>query len=253
MCNSHPYLQFVVVSTIMFAANPTTANARTIVLPPGFVDTQGDTVFNPTDTFPFGGTVLDNGGRVQELYLASEFLSFGSGPLVISRLALRPDESVNAAIDTDWEITALNLSTTATEPGSLNSTFSENYGDDVTTVFTGNVNLQTDGVRLGNAPHDFDYVVDFETEFVYDPAEGNLLVEFIFVAGGKTWQDAHDLGDGLDRLILALGPNQTVATTMIDAVTVYQFTIIPEPSSAALLGLGLIGLLAQTRSGRRRV
>jgi hypothetical protein len=88
-------------------------------------------------------------------------------------------------------------------------------------------------------PHDFDYVFDFQTSYVYDPQQGNLLVEFI-VANGvpptNTWQDATD---SESRLVFALADDAEVANITLDEITVKQFTIIPEPTTILLTILGM--------------
>jgi hypothetical protein len=205
------------------------AEAITVVFPAGFEDTEGNTLHNDPSPYPDSTeTIVEDGFRIQELHPASEFLSLGSGPFVISSMAFRPDVSVTGPVFAEWQITALNLSTTTTQLGTI---FDNNYGTGgFTTVLSGIVQLETDGVpRPGGLPHDFDYVFDFQTPYVYDPQQGNLLQESI-VANGvpptNTWQDATD---SESRLVLTLDDDAEFADITLDEMTIKQFTFASEP------------------------
>jgi hypothetical protein len=211
-----------------------TANAGTIVLPPAFEDAEGNYVHNPSSPYPDRreNRPTPDGFRLQELYSASSFSALGPGPFVISSMAYRPDMSVDEPVSAEWDITALNLSTTTV--GSIRSKFEDNYGEGGSVnVLSGIVPLETDGVpRPGGLPHEFDYVFNFRTPYVYDPQQGNLLAEFISVTDlppARDWHDAiNPASPGPKRLALAFAADAEAATILLDEFTVTQFTIAPE-------------------------
>ena len=197
------------------------ATAQTVVSPAGSENIEGDRVFN--DTFP-----LANGGRVQELHLAADFAAIEGGGFQIIRMAYRPDHSVTAPLAAEFPSFDINLSTTPR--GGLVNTFDDNHGDDVMTVFSGDVPLETDGCGPAAGPCAFDYVFDFDTPFPYDPAKGNLLVEFVLEPNaGSTFHDAHRSAPDRTRIVLSFSPDAEFAERSGKAVSVTQFTVEPVP------------------------
>jgi hypothetical protein len=251
--NTQMALLFVVVATVTFtfnSASPT--KAVEIVAPAGFEDLEGNLSNNPGDSYPGGANSTPDGFRIQELFLASDFSPLGPGPFVITAAAYRPDISVIGAVSSEFDISALNLSTTT--KNSLDSRFEDNYGvGGSTTVLSGVVQLDTDGVaRPGGLPHDFDYVFDFQTPYVYDPQEGNLLVEFSIandLGVNQTWFDA--TGDVSGRTVFAFADDAVFASNTPNRIGIMQFTIVPEPSSLLLSLLGPAAVLL-SRSVRTR-
>jgi len=138
-------------------------------------------------------------------------------------------------------------------------TFADNYGPDgCTEVFYRGplepLQLQTDGVpRSVVLPHDFDYVVDFDTPFPYDPQQGNLLVEWISptdLTDAWIWVDA-DTRTG--EFIVGVPANAEEAFQRGDGLFVTQFTVVPEPSSVvSLLSMGVVGLAGYYLRRRKR-
>jgi hypothetical protein len=142
------------------------------------------------------------------------------------------------------------MSTTTREADSLSDTFAHNCGaDGVTQVFSGSVQFQTDGVLRGNGlPHEFDYVVEFDTPYVYDPQKGNLLLDMASptdIGTAFLWTDG-DLRTVAHVLALSEGA-QTGVPGPGEFVT--QFMIVPEPSSwlSSLVAVAIF-LLVTTRA-----
>ena len=129
----------------------------------------------------------------------------------------------------EWDVLELNLSTTPR--GALTGTFADNHGADVTTVLSGNVQLETDAGGPRNGPRDFDYVFDFDTPFPYDPAQGNLLSECVLGPNsGPTFHDARRSAPDRTRLVFSLaGPDAEFSERSGKAVSVTQFTVVPIP------------------------
>ncbi len=128
----------------------------------------------------------------------------------------------------EWPSLEINLSTTP--KGGLVNTFDDNHGADVTRVLAGTVPLETDGCGPAAGPCAFDYVFNFDTPFPYDPAQGNLLVEFMVEPnGGSTSHDAHRSAPDQTRIVLSFNPDAEFAEHSLNSVSVTQFTVEPVP------------------------
>jgi hypothetical protein len=100
-------------------------------------------------------------------------------------------------------------------------------------------------------PNPFTDIAYYETPFFYDPAKGNLLLDFISqgTQGPSFAWDAHPIG----RPFGNGGPvNSPTANFFFSDGIVEQFvfsTAIPEPGGLALLGVGICVAIAA--GGRR--
>ena len=246
MCATSVY----VLAGVLGLVSTGRAQPLTIVSPAGSENVEGDILFLPANSpypdVPPLPPLLD-GWRGQELHPASMFDAV-AGPLLLTGMAWRPDESVDEAISTDWEVT-VNLSTT--NVGALSTMFADNIGAaGVTEVFSGALQLATDGVPQGTGlPHDFDYVVEFETPFLYDPRQGDLLVEWLFPSTydgllHSIWVDAVSTSEFVFGLSAAadeaFGPPEP-------GLFVTQFTFIPEPSTCSIAVVAMVGGLCASR------
>jgi hypothetical protein len=220
-----------IAALVLFSMKMNAAQATTIVSPAGFQNTEG----NSSGGGPTGFT------RVQYLYPASDFPSVLQHQLV--GIAWRPD-ATTGPVTTSAASFALRLSTTSANE--LSTTFVANIGADETLVFNGPLTIST---PADQTPRKFDFSVDFQTPFHYDPTKGNLLVEFIttgFNVGD--WRvDNQNVVSGPITLVQG-NPSQSVASGAFSTLAVMQFTFVPEPSMAVLGGLGLMCLFM----GRRR-
>ena len=80
------------------------------------------------------------------------------------------------------------------------------------------------------------------TPFLYDPAAGNLLLDFHQEANGSSITFDRVSGNEFTRQAATPGsPNATTAQFFVDS-QVTQFTFVPEPTVAVnvLFGLGLL-------------
>jgi PEP-CTERM motif len=170
--------------------------------------------------------------RYQQVYSASVF----SGPVLIdsvSFFAAPLNGGPNWNGTSTWQMT---ISTSANPVGALDLTFANNVGGDVaffdTKTFTG---TQVAGDLI---------TFDGAGSFAYDPGNGDLLIDIIRTAGIAQ-------GVGLESGV-ALGLTDRAfawysTTTADDAspngyANRTRFGIVPEPSTALLVALGLAGM-----------
>ena len=143
---------------------------------------NGSVTIGATDNnsrYPIGldpsanGTSFPNfqaGGTYQQVYAKTAF----TGPVTITQIAFASHElTSNPGIATyNFNIS---VGATAAAPNALSTNLAANRGPQMSQVFTGPVTANiTDGAQ-------FDVIINV-TPFTYDPANGNLLVEFTFNA-----------------------------------------------------------------------
>lgn len=229
------------VASLLFAfAAVFSAQATVIVAPNANATTEG--ISNNLIPFDLGTTGL----RYQQRTSASEF-GVLSDPSHITATAFRRDASfTRPTFDFNYSSITLGLSTLTT---SLTNNFAANRGSDFTVVYSGSLNVSVPGVTSGIGPNPFDFVISFQTPFLYDPSQGDLLWEF---QNFGTFSDISQLildyipstTPILDRL-WASSPTATTGALQSSGL-VTRFTI-PEPTSLAMVGLGLACLSFQRR------
>ena len=138
----------------------------------------------------------------------------------------------------------------------LSATFASNVGADVTTVLNGSVTLSSADTPGPGTTRAFDIDIPFTTPFLYNPANGNLLLDIlnedtdnnvvtdIFFDGRETSIP----NDPISRVLGAEGsPSDTMANVVDSAGLITRFSIspIPEPETLGLLllafGFSVVG------------
>ena len=223
ICRSFCLLSMVTVT--VFACGRLIHAEVTIVTPNELDGVEGN-----TKTANFGSAF-----RGQLLVSAADFANLPKSYRTIMGMAVRPDES-NTFTDPVTGRARFVLSTTTRD--SLDPTFANNLGADATEVFNDVLTWQTDDIGPGPGPRDFDFVVPFTTPFVYDPSQGNLVFDATFPNGfnhvGNWPVDEHRRNTGNITAILG-GAHSPNAFMSVDLVWPTQFTVVPEPSTIALL------------------
>jgi len=211
----------VAISTASFAAD-VGENAATVQRPvPRDVPLIIPNYLADQDFFQASHTLHDS-GRVQQVYNASEFWT---GPILIRGFYWRPcaDPTYGFRFQTVLTNFQVNLSTTSAQADQLSSTFADNIGPDETVVFQGKTRIAS---RFKPGPGNtkkFDVFVRFKHPFLYDPAQGNLLVDIRnFQVSGAAFVSEFGGTDGGSRAV-AFDPNAATADftdTGVDVIKV---------------------------------
>jgi hypothetical protein len=233
---------------LALAASPS-AMAAAIVSPSAQTSVEGNT----NNNFPFNSAGISS-QRYEQVYRATEF---GSGPLLITGLAFRPDAEFGNAFSTTLSDVSIFLMTTTNAPDALSSTFANNEGADKTLVHSGSLSLSSADTGPAGGPKAFDIVINLTTPFLYNPLSGNLLLEVQnFVEGTTTVFDAEvTSGDPVSRVytVSVNGANDASGNTdTLGLVTEFLTAqvAVPEPSSIILFGSAALMFAAMRRRKR---
>ena len=236
------------------------ASAAFIVVPPALENSPGSTL----NQLPFGNRNTQTGGyRTQLVYDASLF-SAVSGPQLITAIQFRPDGANGFLAGGTLNISDVRLQLSTTNRSDenrnpLSSTFADNIGTDVTTVYTGPLTLTTNATLLPNGTRAFDYTINLQTGFVYDKSMGNLLLDTLVPVGSTSRGSGFagifnrfDSTDGVNDGIYSVanfssGAATTGSVRSFGPVTRFQLTpvvtAVPVPPSITLVGSAAISLL----------
>jgi hypothetical protein len=216
--------------------------ADEIVMPPTYTSTDGPT-----------STALKGGAEFQEVLSGSLFGTLG--PISITSVSVRPDLA-NLYFTGGSATVSITLSTTTRNPdGGLSTTFADNVGTNLATVFTPQlVSFTTANTGV------FDMTFTFGAPYTYDPSSGLNLV-FDITTDGPVTDGSHYLrldsafnipsGSGVGSV---LGPAGALSGGVFNGGLIGQFTYtpvpVPEPTTLGLIGMGLLTVVGYAR--RRR-
>jgi hypothetical protein len=183
------------------------------------------------------------------VFPAADFAALGNQPHWLVDFAIRPDQSLTSPRTVHYPDLEVRLSTTQRGPDNLSLVFDDNLGADVMQFYRGPRNLVADAQGPGPGPREF-YNSEFPagvTPYLYDPSQGNLLLNAI----GRQGASPSHRGDQVPGLLTALASSNPLGTQGArQAAQVFQFTFIPvpEPSTLTLLIMAMVVHCARRRS-----
>jgi len=213
---------------VMFGGRHAYGADGTIVIPNGFETLEGNSwqSANLEDTTP-------PGFRQQFIISHLQFKSL-NGSVRITGVQNRPDARVTSRRSFTYSNVEIRMSTTEKTPETMSTRFANNIGADETLVYDGDIILSTEGAK---GLKGFEYVIDFQNPFYYDPAEGDMVFEFKCSGGFSGSPSNSPVMDGQwfeDRTMFAYlstsNPNGTIGTITGDWLFIFRFTYQPVRS-----------------------
>lgn len=250
---------------VCLVLNASIASANFIVVPPSLENTQGG--LGGTTPFSFPTTT---GIRTQLVYDASLFGAV-STPQLITAIQFRPIDPAGGIFGTTLDVSDVRLQLSTTQRSDenrnpLSTTFADNIGADVTTVYTGPLSLTTSSTLLANGTRAFDYTITLQNGFVYDPSAGNLLLDTLVPTGESIrgngffgafprFDTTSQVNDGIFSVRNITSGSATMGTLAtsgpVTRFVTTDVTVVPEPSSITLVGVAAVSLLLGKRLRRR--
>jgi PEP-CTERM motif len=193
--------------------------------------------------------------QIQEIFDASQFS--GTGPIDITALLTRPDKNntFNLQEYSSYQVT---LSTTTQTVSGLSSTFASNVGADAKVVFDGPLTLTTANTPLAGGTggvKQFDLVTTLSIPFLYNPANGNLLLDIQATTGTNSGLSFDfDSSSTINSVFTNIGTSFG-AILHEGAVEDFEYQTplaTPEPATLTLLGTGFLTFGGYRLSRRRR-
>lgn len=211
---------------VLILAGTSAAYGDSIIIPSGRESSEG----NSYTPFPFSpGSYGIQTQRHQQIYAAAAF-GANSAPQLITEIRFRPDSGAGKVFAATLPDVRIDLSTTPIGIGQLSRGFDSNLGDECVTVFEGPLTISSSKTGPAFGPRDFDIVIPLTTPFLYDPAQGNLLMDLRNYGGPlTTYFDAdNDRYQETARCYSTrTGVDSPVADFVDSIVLVTQFITVP--------------------------
>jgi hypothetical protein len=255
-----PFISFTALALTLGLSTPAFADLMTVV-PPGFENVGGG--FQGPAPLRFKNITGTGGSRTQQVYESQLFTNFDA-PRAITGIDLRTFPGIAPSAFFGNSVTVSNivirLSTTqrGDEGNTLSANFADNIGTDDTVVYMGALTLTT--AANGNLPvSPFDYSIVFQNPFIYDPNDGNLLLDVNIPTdatlttagfGFLTFDTVNALNDGVYSVFngdngAATSGNAGTSGAILRVHS--EAAAVPEPGTLALFASGLIAVAATRR------
>lgn len=232
---------------LALAAN--TAHASTIVAPNAYDAAAGNQVLN---------TLINTSTRTYEMQIAASQLAGMAVGSSINGLAWRQGIGQPAASGVrNWSDYEITLGQAANTIAGMNTTFAANLLNPVL-VRDGALSYDFSGFSNAGTPTPFAPSISFSTPYTYLGGDLVVLISHTAASGGTdSFLDAlhpGTAGYGSDyRALSNTSFHAATATTTNQIFTITQFdfttasTAVPEPEFMALVGIGMLGLMARRR------
>ncbi len=192
------------------------------------------------------GTFGARQSRALGIHKASEFAAFPPGGAAITAVSFRPDAPSQVGETGGFAHLIMMLSVTQIDPLDISATYDDNITGTPVRVYTGpwtGTVEYSDPPGLGTRP--FDFVFPLQSAYWYDPADGNLLIDWIIATTAREpairWEN-----DSVNRLPgqqYLFGDADSPDAAIRDFSIVTQFTFTPEPSAAVVAAIVLLGFV----------
>ena len=244
MIHRPPHLLACAAFTAMATLNaiPTLAATFNVVSPPEFANAEAPDSAGAYPSVPV---------FFQAIERADVFGGLPGGAGFLNAISTRPDELTAVGTQASFDRLQIRVGTTTVDPASMSNTFADNRTGPLTLVYDGPWSGEvTNPDPTGPATRPFDYVFPLDDSFLYNPADGNLIVEWTIegptstLPGNSLPTDTAFLYSGPQKWKWTddLGADSPVGVGEFAIVTQYSFTPVPEPNTAALAAVG--GLFA---------
>ena len=233
-----------IISMFLLGASALAAVAQgSFVIPNNLANVEGNSSLNDFLNSP--------SFRMQLVFDASQFAIPAGSSGRIDSISFRIDGSSTApGVQYVFGGGSVTASLTPVGPDGLSSIFANNVGANAVTIYNGALNFGA-AYQSGQNPQPFAPNVSATTAFWYNPQQGNLLLDIrgggvqVFFPGDL---DAHSLlGDSISRVFANSSSATSGSADTIGLVTRIDFTVVPEPSTWALLLVGSSLLLLHRR------
>jgi hypothetical protein len=195
-----------------------------IVSPSAYEDLEGEGVVDFDGAFaPF---------RFQQVFPAADFAALGNKPHWLVGFTFRPDQSLTSPRTVLFPDNQFRFATMPVGPPNLSLRFDDNLGSDFKHFYRGRRTLVADASGPGPGPREF-YVADFPagvTPYLYDPSQGNLLLDAIGWQGVLSPSHRGDIVPGIQTSLYAPSPFATHGN--LQPAFVNQFTFVPVLETA---------------------
>jgi hypothetical protein len=221
--------------------------ADTIVVPSEYTSVSA----SEWDDAPLGAT----NQHFQQVYSVSLLSELSTGDQItgIGFRIISNEVSLASQTVSDYSIW---MGTSALSPGNMSSTFANNRSGDFTSVRSGQLDIAVDQFPGGPGNNPFGYIL-FTTPYTY--SGGDLLIEISysdFPLGGALVETPGPYDSMLAQTAFGTGQSSTTADQGLypEAIVMsFMVTPIPEPTTYALIALGLAGIpLVRSLTTRRR-
>ncbi|NOS87305.1 MAG: PEP-CTERM sorting domain-containing protein [Methylococcaceae bacterium] len=232
---------------LVLAVAANTAHASTIVAPNAYDATAGNVANN---------TAINSSARTYEMQIAASQLAGMAVGSSINGLAWRLASNEPAASGVrNWSDFEITLGQAANTIAGMSTTFAANLLNPVL-VRDGALSYDLSGFSNAGTPKPFAPSISFFTPYTYLGGDLVVLISHSIATGGtNSFLDALNTaaaGYGSDFKALSAstfnastGNQQSFAITQFDFTT--ASTAVPEPEFMALVGIGMLGLMARRR------
>jgi hypothetical protein len=176
--------------------------------------------------------------RYQQIYESTQLSECGN----IVQVNFRFDDNRPGDSETYPNI-FIQLSTTNVTLAALSTTFADNIGPNVTTVYDGE--LIFSAPDCGSGPCPFDNTITLQTPFNYNPSDGNLLLDISNLQGSSYQQfDAVNPVPSITRRVFSLNVDAEIGEVdSLGLVTQFVCEPLPPPPPAPIPTLSEWGLI----------